>query len=64
MADLSAVFMADGGFGGLRRGLKGGLFSPPVFKEGLGVVFPLLSKSDDNSVIYCLIIIPNRIETL
>jgi hypothetical protein len=24
--------------------------SPPVFKEGLGVVFPLLSKSDDNSV--------------
>jgi hypothetical protein len=45
----SAFFMADGGFGGLRKGLKGGLLSPPVFKEGLGVVFPLLSKSDNNS---------------
>jgi hypothetical protein len=28
-------------------GVRGGLLSPPVFKEGLGVVFPLLSKSDD-----------------
>jgi len=38
--------------------------SPPVFKEGIGVVFSLLSKSDSSPPTADLSIMPYRIETL
>jgi len=57
---LSTVRRQCGGFGGLRRG-RGGLLSPPVFKEGLGVVFQRAMITVSSPPTADLIIIPNRI---